>query len=374
MSLTQQTIAPDADPKTFSALAALTDRLFTIASSNYMAAAFHVSEEVGGLALAAGQDALKHLRKVRAAHPAMILAVESRAYETYATEEVPFIMHDDDGLFGDPLTDLINGQLDAGASFAILPAGYVAAGDTDTLRAIADRSNLVERDDVTLLLVLDPQFLENDLQTLIAVINSIQHPVLVAFGAKSNPLSSKKKRASYRELFAKTRRAFPWRTDIAGIDAMVFGARGAGVGMLPSQRRANLPNTKGFSPDKSDLSPNMLLGNLLRYIKSSHLRRLFASITPPTCPCGACKGRAIDRLSASDADRLQGHLHDMLEMQSLHADLLAAEDKHAWWDARLALAVGDAEALGAKVGQKVAVPAYVTEWQKKPAKEPAPAR
>jgi hypothetical protein len=143
------------------------------------------------------------------------------------------------------------------------------------------------------------------------------------------------------------------------------GARAAAIGQLPSLRRLAFPDTKGFSSDKTDLSPHVLLSHLLRYARSSRMQQdWFASARPDTCPCPHCDGCGIDRFTSSDEQRLEAHLHNLHQTTALRREIdgLTTGQITAWWRQRLRDAEYQHQALTGRIGVEVKPTPDVAEW------------
>lgn len=348
------------------ARAALLDKLLVVANENFMAAAFAVDRDRTILALA-GADAMKHARVVSREAPDLKLLVEPTSHQTPATASDPWILpaDDDGGMFDlNSVDDVLNQQKSAGALLAITPTGYVDAGDNAALRAVVAAANDLARDDVLVLLVLNPAWLVSGLKMLITQIKKIKHPVLIAFADPTRPLSSEKKLKAYRDLFDACANAIPWRTDLAGLDAYARGSDTFGIGMVPSLRRVNPPGRGGGAGDKSDQTPHILVAEELRIVKASSLKKRHVAHPAPLCSGDECHGRPLDRFNGSSADRLEGNVHTMRAFEGLHSRIALSANRRQEWSLMRADAEANALQLGQAIGAPVGVPDDVKAWQK----------
>ncbi|HEV7566680.1 MAG TPA: hypothetical protein VGO31_12050 [Microbacteriaceae bacterium] len=371
---------PDSSPRTTTTLAEqkplvgiagsaaarrLDMRVLVVASSEAAAMAPHIDVNVSGLVVA-GADALSTVRGLRHVYPDLLLMAEPVAPKEYvATEDHPFML-DLSGIFPQTLDDVLAGQAHAGASVMVTPTGFIDAGNSDALKAAVEQANLVERDDIVVLLPLHFRWsADPDVKQLIAVAKRSKHPVAIALGDRGNPLANKGVPAGYQQLFTAVPWAMPWRTDLAGFDALANGAKAAVIGQLPSLRRFDLPGKTGFAQRPGEKVPHILLPEQLRYSRTSFMQESwFASVQPYTCECRICDGRAVDRFGGSPEHRLEGHLHNLVaisEMRREIGDLDEAERKQ-WWLGRLRRADHAHHTLASYTSTKVDLPADIKEW------------
>lgn len=337
---------PDARLVSTSAASILANRVLAAAGGDTalkLAASIH--HDRSGLVVT-GAHVLTDIRSLRAAHPHMVLVAESSSSEYHATEMEPFILPTGDGqLFPPSLDEVVAGQRDAGASVVLLPAGYLSVGAEEVVRAVIERAREIRGDDIVVPLYLDEGWLKaENLKFLRAAIARSAHPVAVAFGSKTNPLSSEKRLLVYRALFAPDEASdvprIAWRTDFAGIDAMTFGAHAAVMGVLPSQRRITPPSEKGKARNPKDRSPYVIIPGALHFKKAGAMRtELFAGEPAPNCPCFSCHGRPIDRFTRDDV--IEAHLHNLAMLDGVLVDVLGADghDRRAMWADTLKMAL-----------------------------------
>jgi hypothetical protein len=226
-----------------------------------------------------------------------VILTEPTSTAVWATKETPFAL-DTSGLFPEDLDEVLDAQVQAGATVAVTPTAVFKAGDSEAMKSALERVNRLDRDDCVFLLPIHYRWLDKDnIRQLIAIVTHSRHPVAIALADSfSNPLEHKGAISGYRRLFEAAPWAMPWRADLGAFDAMARGARAAAIGQLPSLRRLAFPDKGGFSSDKSDTSPHVLLPKQLRYRRSSKMQQeWFASALADTCPCPHCDGREIDR-------------------------------------------------------------------------------
>lgn len=368
MSITvPRTIRPDASlAPTRSAATILQDRVLVAAGcENAMKIATSIHHERSGLVVT-GLNALAHIRSLRAAHPTMVLIAESAAYESYATEEEPFIIPAEDGqLFPPSLEDVVIGQRDAGADIVLLPAGYIMPGAEEIVRAVIEQAKEIAGDDIVVPLYLDEGWLKaENVKFLRAVTARSKHPVALAFGSRKNPLAGEKRLLVYRDLFASDNAVrIAWRTDFAGIDAMTRGAHAAVMGVLPAQRRLTPPTEKGKARNPRDSSPYIIIPDALHFKKAGAMRiELFAGEPAPNCFCIVCDGGAIDRFTKDHA--VEAALHNLAMLDRLLSDVLGVEgiDRRMAWKDALKMSLLVHADIARRVGRPFNPSQDVTVW------------
>jgi hypothetical protein len=340
-------------------------RVLVIASGEAEATAPHVDPIVSGLVIA-GAVAHRTLRALRKIYPELVMMIEPTSTSVWAIKELPFML-DTSGIFPEELDDVLDAQLQAGATVAVTPTTVFQAGDADAMKAALEMVNKLDRDDFLFLLPIHYRWLDKEnIKQLVAIIKRSRHPVAIALvDSSSNPLEHAGAIPGYRRLFEAAPWAMPWRADLGAFDALAHGARAAVIGQLPSLRRIALPGKGGFSSDKSDMSPHVLLRNLLRYRRASKMQQdWFASAAPETCPCPHCGGRAIDRFNGSDEQRLEAHLHNLHETTAMRREIdgYTGEQIAAWWKQRLLNVEYERQALRGRIGVEVNLTPDVKEW------------
>lgn len=354
-------------PQETEAAKRLNTRVLTLASTEAEQTAPHIDPDVGGLVVP-GAKALRTVRRLRERHSGLLLLIEPTSTSSWATPDAPFVLQDDtDGLFDITLDQALDAQLDAGADIAVTPTGVFDAGDSSAMKAALKQANELDRRDVLFLFPVHYRWLtEENIKQLIAIISRSRHPIGLALAdSNTNPLDHKGVIPNYRRLFEQTPWAMPWRTDLAAFDALSHGARAAAIGQLPSLRRVAFPDKGGFSSDKTDKTPAVLLPQLLRYCRSSKMQQeWFASASPDTCACYHCNGLAIDRFNGSDKHRLQAHLHNLLATTTMRHEIdgFTPPQIAAWWHGRLIDVAYQRQALTGRIGVEVGTTRDVESW------------
>lgn len=265
-----------------------------------------------------------------------------------------------------PLTleQRIQQQIDAGASLAFTPTGYLLAGDHGALRAVITQANLLNRDDVVVLLPMDHTWLRpQGLKLLSAAITRCRHPVAVALGdVNGDPMSRKNVLAGARELCRLPTPPMFHRIDLAGYHLMARGAVAASVGVIASKRRAEIPGKPGYAP-RANRGANVLLADLLRFRRSLDLQdEWYASRSAPTCPCSACHNQALDRFGSSDYDRADAAQHNAIGLLNYIDEAQTHGGYARYWPGKVRDALAAHATLGGYVGAPIAAPAEVKAW------------
>ena len=324
---------PPRSVETGDAIALLTDRQFHVASRNMRGEAPLIQTSTGG-AILVGEDAVANAASIRAANPGLPLIVEPRSLRKHlATDSQPF------QLAAATLADDLDQQR-AYSDLAITPTGQVRAGDSGALKAALREANKLDRADTLFAIPAYAGWLSDDqyVKQLIAVINRSVHPVLLAFIDGHNPVGSMKRARAYRRIFQEaTVPVVAHRADLVGFDALAHGAIASAIGSYPSTRRLNpFDHHGGPVNDPEEMSPHMLLTDMLRIVRSLHMRReWFASAAPIQCFCVICRGADVDRLHYDESERRIGHNHNVVNLDSLYSPyvgLHASARRSLWAD------------------------------------------
>lgn len=352
------------------AVAMLTDRQFHILGDDVLHALPYVDRYAGG-AFVTGVYAPKRVARLRVEHPSLPLIVEPRALSSYrATAEEPFRIDIGPGeLFQPSLEAALDLQVFGGGSdLAVTPTGQIDTGDTAAVRVALDQANALDRTDTLFALVLEAGWLSEEhlVKFVRAVIDRSRHPVLLTFVSSSNPIESTKRIRAYRSIFRETTgTVLAYRTDMSGFDARALGAISSAIGAYPSARRMNPIGRSGTSSDPTDLAPHELIADMLRFVRSKEMRRhWFAEAEPFACFCPVCRGREIDRLHHSTADRAEGHLHNVAEIARLHAGTVGLDraELAAYWNKLVTGAFEAYEQLEAHIGARLGRPKDLQVW------------
>lgn len=352
------------------AIAMMTDRQFHVCGDDVLRALPFVDPYAGGV-FVTGTYAPKRVARLRHEHPTLPLIVEPRALTSHkATAEEPFRIDISPGeLFQPSLDAALDLQVFAGGSdLAITPTGQIETGDTATVRAALEQANALDRTDTLFALVLEAGWLSEEhlVKFIRAVIDRSRHPVLLTFVSRTNPIESTKRIKAYRSIFRDTTgTVVAYRTDMSGFDARALGAITSAIGAYPSARRTNPIGRSGTSSDPTDLAPHELIADMLRFVRSKEMRRhWFAEAEPFVCFCPVCRGREIDRLHHTSADRTEGHLHNVAEIARLHAGTVGMNraELAAYWRNLVVGALEAYEQLEDHIGVQLGRPKDLKVW------------
>lgn len=351
--------------ETGNAIALLTDRQFHVAGQNAQSEAPLIQTNFGG-AILVGDDAVTKVAGIRAANPDLPLIVEPRSLRKHlATDTQPF------QLTAATLSEDLDQQR-VYSDLAITPTGQIKPGDSDALKAALREVNKLGRTDTMFAIPAYAGWLSDEqyVKQLIAVINRSDHPVLLTFIHGHNPVESVKRARAYRRVFQETTvPVVAHRTDLIGFDALAHGAIASAIGSYPSTRRLNpFDHHGGPVGDRENLSPHMLLTDMLRIVRSTHMRReWFASATPIQCFCVICRGADVDRLHEDPAERRTGHNHNVVNLDSLYSSYvgLGTAARRTLWASQVAGALDTYPQLEAHLGRSLRVdPILQNVWAK----------
>jgi hypothetical protein len=304
---------------------ALRDRCLTVANADDGASLVrYLDPACGGLVVSSAKG-ISGARAIHAALPGLVLAADPREREEQAaTVEAPIVLPPG-GMFGEPtLDEVISGQFTSGADIGVIPGRYVHAEDSDSLRALIDMANALDRDDVILRVPCAyPWARPESAPQLVALFRRSRHPVALSLGDRADPLEQRGVPAGLHMVIDSLPGLIIWKTDLAGLDAVARGALAAAIGIVPSLRHACPPGGPGRAIDKTDRTPRVFLPSLLRYVRASYLHdEWFASVEPWSCDCTICGGKAVDRFTGSKDDMLQAIMHNTVTITNLHRELI----------------------------------------------------
>lgn len=347
------------------ALAMLADRQFHVAGRNMGVEAGLIETNAGG-AILVGDDAVAKVASIRAANPNLALVVEPRALRKHlATDVAPF------QLSATTLSDDLDQQR-LYSDLAITPTGQIRAGDSAALKAALREANELDRTDTLFAIPAFAGWLSEPhyVKQLIAVINRSKHPVLLTFIDGYNPVGSMKRAHSYRHVFQEaTVPVVAHRADLIGFDALAHGAIASAIGSYPSTRRLNpFDHRGGPVSDPEGMSPHMLLTDMLRFVRSTHMRReWFAGVAPIQCFCVICRGADVDRLHEDEVERRVGHSHNVVNLDSLYSRYvgLSVPARRALWADQVQGALDAYPQLEAHLGRTLPVDSILEKvWAK----------
>lgn len=359
---------------------ALRDRCLTVASPEVAKAlARHLDSARGGLAFSSTQG-ISSAEAIHASYPGLILAHDPREREEQpATPQAPVALPPadasgqltlDGSITGPPtLQEVIDGQFRSGADIGVIPGRFIRAEDSESLSALIDMANTVDRDDVIVRVPCAYPWLrpdEDHVGQLGAILDRSRHPIALSPADWADPMEHKGVPAGLRAITqALGSRVMPWKTDLAGLDALTQGALAAAIGVIPSLRHTCPPGGPGKAIDKTDTAPRIFLPALLRYVRASYMHNeWFASTDPWTCDCPICQGRPVDRFTGSKQDQAEAAAHTAIAITALHRDLTAlpAEHRQTLWREKLEQAELAHTELSVYIQRQVPFPKVLQYW------------
>lgn len=353
--------------ETGNARALLTNRQFHVCGVNMRGEAPLIQASAGGVFLV-GEDASKYALQIRRANPGLPVIIEPRALRKHwASAAEPFQGEGTEGAFQLDLDAELDWQR-MSSDLAITPTGQIRKGDSAALKAALAGANALEREDVLFALPMSAGWLSDELLTrqLVAVINRSRHPVLLAFTDPTNPVGSMSRARAYRRIFREaTVPVVAYRTDMVGFDALAHGALASAIGSYPALRRLTPVGGRGSSIDPEDMSPHMLITDMLRFVRSTHMRReWFPNAASIKCFCVICRGDDLDRLHGSEDERRIGHNHNVVAVDNLFSSYrnLDGAGRRALWARQTAGALDTYPQLESHIGRSVKIDNLLTVW------------
>ena len=254
----------------------------------------HVDATHSGMILA-GDGIPKAVRVLQGGGAAFPLLTDPEGYKHHtATRAAPFRLPGTDSLIPATLDSVLDAQLQMGATAALTPTGYIAAGDTDVLKAALDRFARLDRADAIFLAPLDISLIGRGyFEYTAAILADFGRPFALVLGCQGNPLDhSKVITPNLRELACQVP-LLPIRTDFNGLDLLGHGAVCTAIGTGGQVRHTVDPaeEDRSFNPGPA---PSVLWPELLTYFKGSTIAELLGARPQlaPTCGCAACHGRS----------------------------------------------------------------------------------
>ena len=350
------------------ALSLLRDRQFHVCGRNMQAEVALINPAAGG-AFLVGDNAPKNVSAIRRGNPLTPLIIEPESFRKHwATAAEPFMPNGKLGMFAVSLGLELDWQRSGGSDLAVTPTGQVKAGDSAALKAALTGANALDRHDVLFALPMAAGWLSDEqyLKQLIAVINRSRHPVLLMFTSTSNPVGSVKRLRAYRRIFREvTTPVVAYRADLIGFDALAQGAIASAIGSYPSMRRLTPVGGRGSSIDPEDMSPHMLIPDMLRFVRSTHMRReWFAAASSIQCFCDVCRGQELDRLHGSEAERFIGHSHNVVSIDNMYSSHvgLGQTARQKLWSKQTAGALDTYPQLETHIGRPLKVDPALGVW------------
>ncbi|WP_051745011.1 hypothetical protein [Streptomyces yerevanensis] len=362
----------------------LRDRLLIMARDRWAIDVLpHVRPRTGGLVLT-GADAPVRCREIRNAFPSMVVAMDLESHtREVASADAPFGLRTGYGWRSLDLTDLneiLDGQRENKASFAVTPTCFIPAdetGDAAVLKAVIREANRLRREDTVVLLPCSYRWLKGvSLLHLVEQIRACRHPVALIMQADTDPLNRSHVPEGLRQLCRSCPRLLLWRTDLAAFDAMAHGALGAAVGASAVLRFGVAPRPDNGGGGHKPYTVVLVRG-LLRYLRVATLQDWFARTDPWTCDCAVCKGAALTRFTDSDADVLAALQHTVRELYALHEELdstLPGHERIEWWRQKLTDSWEHHRLLASQTDTEVSFPKVLQAWRRpSPLPLPSPA-
>lgn len=356
---------PEAQPRA-TAHGILRDRVLTLVNADRAEA---IVGELGikheGLVLL-GAKRHPTMKRLRRAFPDLVLMAEPPSHvDLEASPEM--LWHRPgaqfDGLIPAPsVVDIVDAQRQSGSSVALLPAGFVGTGDTETLRALVEAANGIEGDDIALPLYLADGWLKSEHKDYLrAIVQASVHPVLLAIGSTTNPLNTPKKLRVYLDVASSG--AYCWRTDLAGLGALASGALGAAIGAGAASRRVTPPQSKGHARWPQDTTPYVLIPGHMHWMKTGAMRaEIYMGSPAPECKCRECAGRRIDQFGEDQADQAARHNHAIIDEYARALLGVREPERGAVWRTLAQDALVAHEVTGATIGRPWKPPADVTTF------------
>ncbi|MFJ8541936.1 hypothetical protein ACIRFH_07950 [Streptomyces sp. NPDC093586] len=333
----------------------------------------YIPTSTGGLVVT-GADAPVRCRAIRNAFPETVVVMDHESHtRRAATADAPFGLKTAHGwrdLDPTELDEVLNGQRDNKASYAVTPTCFIPAeeaGGAPALGAVISQANHLRREDTVVLLPCNWRWLRrSSLPLMVEQIRACRHPVALILQAVGDPLACDQAAEGLRRLCRSCPRLVLWRTDLAAFDAMAHGALGAAVGVSAVLRHGVAPRPDNGGGDHKPY-PVVLVRRLLRYHRVATLQDWFAHVDPWTCDCVVCKGEALTRFTDRGADVEAALQHSVCELYELHEELdatLAGHERTGWWRLQLADAWEHHRLLASRTGTEVSFPKVLHAWRR----------
>jgi hypothetical protein len=354
---------------------ALRDRCLTVASPDDATTVVRYLDPRYGGVVFSSSGGFSRGHAVKRMFPGLIIAADHRERdkeEKPATPAEPIALPNLGGLFTalapeDALDQFIEGQLHAGAHVGVIPGRVIRAEDSDSLAAVVESANAVDRDDVIVRIpVSHTWFLGQNVRQLNGILGRSRHPVALSPADKRDPMENKGVPEGLRRVIdTHGDKIIVWKTDLAGIDALTRGALATAVGVVASLRHSSPPGGFGQKINERDLTPQVFIPKLLRYMRASHLHdEVFASTQPWTCDCKACCGKSVARFTGSAEHLREAAIHNALAITGLHQRIIGAPAgaRAAEWQETLESALAAHQELALYVERKMPFPRPLQYW------------
>ena len=355
----------------------LTDRILVHARARLVAETLNKGTDLGALIdpgrsglILCGSNTCKMLARCRQEGFAGPLAADPAAYEkAAASPDQPFTLGVDGQLFDPTLRQVLDGQLQSGADFALTPTRFIRAGDRDSLKAACRIAADLGRNDTVFCVPLHiAWFNDAYIRQLIAVLRPVPLPKGIFLGSQLDPLDFVESAVTnLHRLVGEVANVTVLRTDFAAFDVAAHGALAASIGTGGSLRHIVSPDEAPESQlPPSDRSPTVLFPELIHFFRSSTLAKRFANVKAPACRCGPCDGRRIDTF-VGDRDRHAAYCHGIRSWMDWLPDLTSHGDaagRISWWRGMCKAAVDNHHIYNQQLGQRNAFkpPRALTIW------------
>ena len=354
----------------------LRDRCLTVASHDDAVAIMRcLDAKSGGIVFSSTRGIVKG-HTVRQVFPGLVIASDHRERgkaEQPATPQEPITLPVlADGVLAalspaDALEQLIEGQMRSGAHVGVIPGRAICAEDSDSIKALFERSNALDRDDVIVRMPVSQAWLRRqNIKQFNGLLALSKHPIALSPADKRDPMENKGVPEGLRQVIdAHGDKIIIWKTDLAGIDAITRGALAAAVGVVAGLRHSSPPGGFGKKIDEQDRTPQLFLPELLRYVRASHMHDVwFANTKPWICNCTACLGRPVDRFTGSSEDLREAAVHNALAITGLHQRIISAPAgaRSAVWHEVLENALAAHAELSLYTEHKVDFPGPLRYW------------
>lgn len=261
--------------------------------------------------------------------------IDPAAYEEEtATAEAPFALSDL-GMFddGSGLAGEVDWLRRQGASPVLTPTRYFTATGREPLQEAARLVDALGADDVVFVVPVDAAWLDGGRADLLAeLLRRVRTPKALVLGHSHDPLAKAGRAAALRRIVTSVPDIAVLRTDLAGFDSAVYGARYTSIGDRASVRHTRPPSKGGGGG--APASPNLLVPALMSYRSGAFMARTLSRVDLP-CPCGPCSADTVfgnggvrtRRLTdfIATEDTAAAHAHNWATLARWWSELSAAD-------------------------------------------------
>ncbi|MBQ0850642.1 hypothetical protein J8N05_20980 [Streptomyces sp. BH-SS-21] len=243
-------------------------------------------------------------------------------------------------------------QLAAGATAALTPTRYFAAGDDLAVSAATRRVRQFDPSQVIFTVPLAAEWLQSDrdVRFLIGALNRVPHVKALALGSAGDPLPDRASAQRLRILIDNINDVALIRAGLAGLDSYARGAAFVSIGMQKSCRAFRPPDAAGRPDANRSGRPKsyVLHPDLMQYFRTDALAHLYGFTTPPPCDCIVCDGRSLTRFSDDPDDVREAEQHNLATWLPWAEELqeASASDRRYLWRDRCYAAIEAHERAG----------------------------